>query len=211
MDPEPLGRLFRVEPWRLARRQAAQEEPRAEADRARRRRDEVRQVAERTQVAAPARLGEQRAEVRAARDERLPRGVGPRGDPRLARRDDAPGAVAGEQHTALLQELAHGRHPEGQRRRPIASRKGLRRARRVEPPAPIEHGRRRVARIDLAAGKRVEAAEELHAPLAADHVDLDRLGRARRRGAHDDHGRGRPGLGGHGCGVGHHLLILDRG
>src|SRR5947209_4280635 len=64
MDPEALRRLLRVEPRRLARRQPAEEEARGEADRARLRRHEVREVAERPQVAPPAGLGEPRAEVR---------------------------------------------------------------------------------------------------------------------------------------------------
>src|SRR5207244_4981919 len=46
-DPEALGGLFGVEARRLARRHRAQEEPRAEPDRARPRRDEGGQITRR--------------------------------------------------------------------------------------------------------------------------------------------------------------------
>src|ERR1051325_1783786 len=49
-DPEPLGRLLGVEARRLARRHRAQEEPRAEPDRARARGDEVREIPKRPEV-----------------------------------------------------------------------------------------------------------------------------------------------------------------
>src|SRR5439155_917150 len=102
----------------------------------------------------------------------------------LAGIDRAAARVAREQDPALLEELADGGHPEGERRRvprPEQDRLGLD---GVEPAAAGESGGRAVSWIDLAAGERVEAAEELHGPLAPDHVDLDRLGRSGRRRAH---------------------------
>src|SRR2546426_8324780 len=50
--------------------------------------------------------------------------------------------------------------------------------------------------VHFAAGERIVAAEELHPLLAADHVDLERLGRAARRCAHEEDRRGRLGVGG---------------
>src|SRR2546422_4438282 len=50
--------------------------------------------------------------------------------------------------------------------------------------------------VHFAAGERIVAAEELHPLLAADHVDLERLGRAARRRAHEEDRRGRLGIGG---------------
>ena len=50
--------------------------------------------------------------------------------------------------------------------------------------------------VHFAAGERIVAAEELHPLLAADHVDLERLGRAARRCAHEEDRRGRLGIGG---------------
>src|SRR5206468_12367003 len=50
--------------------------------------------------------------------------------------------------------------------------------------------------IDLPTGKRVVAAKELHSLLAADHVDLERLGRACLRAAHEKDGCCGLGLGG---------------
>src|SRR5947208_2669419 len=48
--------------------------------------------------------------------------------------------------------------------------------------------------VHFAAGERIVAAEELHPLLAADHVDLERLGRAARRCAHEEDRRGRLGI-----------------
>src|SRR5438093_12648949 len=50
--------------------------------------------------------------------------------------------------------------------------------------------------VHFAAGERIVAAEELHPLLAADHVDLERLGRAARRRAQEEDRRGRLGVGG---------------
>src|SRR2546427_4486680 len=50
--------------------------------------------------------------------------------------------------------------------------------------------------VHFAAGERIVAAEELHPLLAADHVDLERLGRAAPRCAHEEDRRGPLGVGG---------------
>src|SRR5262249_22584003 len=62
--------------------------------------------------------------------------------------------------------------------------------RRREAAAPGAHLGRAVLGIYLAAGEGVEAAEESHALLAADHVDLGRRGDTP---ANEEHGGGRPG------------------
>src|SRR2546428_737268 len=62
MDPEPLRRLLREEPGRLPGGHRAEEEPRGEADGARAGCDEVRQIAERTQIAEPALAREELSE-----------------------------------------------------------------------------------------------------------------------------------------------------
>src|SRR2546425_4729115 len=65
-DPEPFGRLLGEEPRLLAGRHRAQEEARREADRARGRRDEVREIAKRAEIAGPALAGDQLGEWRLA-------------------------------------------------------------------------------------------------------------------------------------------------
>src|SRR4029077_18250818 len=68
-----------------------------------------------------------------------------------------------------------------------------------EAPTAGENVRRAVLRIHLAPGKRVEPAEEAHALLPADHVDLSRRLRA---GADEENGgRGLGLCGRHGAGA----------
>src|SRR5207247_1866900 len=67
------------------------------------------------------------------------------------------------------------------RREPMAARRGVTGS---------------VLDVHFAAGERIVAAEELHPLLAADHVDLERFGRAARRRAHEEDRRGRLGIGG---------------
>src|SRR5262249_62053682 len=102
MDPEPFRRFFGVQPRRLPRWRPTQEEPRCEANGARLRGHEVREIAQRAKVTAPAALGEQRAKVRPVADESVAGGISARGDAGLVRIDDAPRGVAREQHAALL-------------------------------------------------------------------------------------------------------------
>src|SRR5574341_704370 len=166
-DPEPLGRLLGEEPGLLVGGRPAEEEARGEADRARARGDEVREVAEPAQVAPPALARDQRAERRRPGHERLATALDSRGDGRLHRVERAARGVAREEDAALLEQLADRGHPEGERRGAL------------------------VLGIHLAAGEGVVAAEELHAALAADHPDLDRLRRAGGGRPHQDDRRRR--------------------
>src|SRR5213078_1291019 len=190
MDPEPFRRLLGEEPRRLIDRCAAEEEARGEADRARAGRDEVRQVPEAAEVHPPALAREQLGERRLPRHERRAAALDPgrdRGHPGVER---VVVAVAREEDAAFFEELADGGHPEGERRRVVVAREDRLGLDRAEPTAARPRARRSVGGIDLAAREGVVAAEELHGPLAADHVDLDRLRRAGRRRAHEHDGRG---------------------
>ena len=94
LDPEPLGRLLGEEPRRLPRRHRGQEEARGEADGARGRRDEVREIAERRHVEIPVHRGEEIGEpprlghegLTHARDQGGDRGLRGGDGPPLARR-----------------------------------------------------------------------------------------------------------------------------
>src|SRR5947209_5651938 len=184
-DPEPLGRLLGEQPWLLARRHRAQKEARGEADRTRGWRDEVREVAKRAEIAVPALAGDQLGERRLAGHERLATALDPVPDRRCCRIERASVFIAGEQNAGLLEELTHRRGPERERRRALVPREDSLGLSRVHPAAASERLRRAVIGIDLAAGERVVAAEELHVAVPPDHVDLERLGRAGRRVPHE--------------------------
>src|SRR5438128_2087928 len=186
VDPDPIGRLLGEEPRRLITGRATEEEARAEANRARAGRDEVRQVPEAAEVAVPSLAREELGEGRLRRHERLAAALDPDGDRGLPRVERAAVAVTHEEDAALLEELTDGGHPERERGRGVVAPEDRLGPDGVEPMAAGERRRRAVGRIDLAAGEGVEAAEELHGPLAPDHVDLDRLRRAGRRGAYED-------------------------
>src|SRR5687768_3111460 len=191
MDPEALGGFLGEETRLLAGGQPAQKEAGGEADGTRAWSDEVREVAEWPQVAAPAFTRENRGERRLLHDERTPRLLDAL---RVVQRrgvHPAAGAVAGQQHAGFLQELAHGGHPECERRRRVVTGETAGGGGDVEAVARAERGRRGIVGVDFPARKRIEAAEKPHRLLAANHVDLGRLGGVGRRVAHDDdRGRG---------------------
>ena len=179
MDPEPLRRLLREEPGRLPGGHRAEEEARGEADGARAGCDEVRQIAERTQIAEPALAREELSE-RCPGHELFPAALDRCHDRGVGGVDGAPARITREQDATLLQELAHGRDPEGQRRD-----LGIRSERAgglvsAEPMAAREAAGHRIVRVHLPAGKGVVPGEELHAVVAPDHLDLERLRRSRR-------------------------------
>src|SRR5437899_97700 len=81
----------------------------------------------------------------------------------VGRVDGAPARITREQDATFLQELAHGRDPEGQRRD-----LGIRSERAgglvsAEPMAAREAAGHRIVRVHLPAGKGVVPGEELHA------------------------------------------------
>src|SRR5262249_59035970 len=123
MDPEPFRRFFGVQPRRLPRWQPTQEEPRAEANGARLRGHEVREIAQRAKVTAPAALGEQRAKVRPVADESVAGGIGARGGAGGLRGDHAPPRGAPGPPAPLLPPPP-GRGPPQHPPRPPPPRRG---------------------------------------------------------------------------------------
>src|SRR2546428_35388 len=122
-DPESLRRLLREEPRLLAGWDRAEEESRREADRARDRCDEVREVSQGPQVAIPpfAAPGERQRSL--AGHQRLATALDPVPDLWRRRIEHASGLVAREQDAALFEELADRRDPERERRSARVSRK----------------------------------------------------------------------------------------
>src|SRR5262249_1411462 len=102
--------------------------------------------------------------------------------------------VAHQEDAGLLDQLAYRSDPERERWVIGGAGENSRGVVHAEAMSAREERRGRVRRIDLAAGERVEAAEEPHALLAANHVDLERLWRVGARGAEQDDGRRGAGL-----------------
>src|SRR5207302_6951200 len=210
VDPEAFRRLLGEEPRRLIAGRAAEEEARAEANWARAGRDEVRQVSEARKVAVPPFARDELGEGRLGGHERPAAPLDPGGDRWITRVDRVTVSVAREEDPALLEELPDGGHPEGERGRGVVTGEDRLGVDARETAAAGDRRRRAVLWIDLAAGERVVAAEELHGPPPADHVDLDRLRRPRRCGAHEHDGR--RGLRLHGRhGRAHGLIIIALG
>src|SRR3989454_9107004 len=105
VDPEPFRRLLGEEPRLLITGRAAEEEARAEANRARAGRDEVRQVPEAAEVAVPPLAREELGEGRLRRHERLAAALDPAGDRGLPRVERAAVAGTPEEDAAPLEEL----------------------------------------------------------------------------------------------------------
>ena len=142
IDPEALGRLLVTEQRALAGRHRGEEEARGEADRARRRRDEVREVAEaeprsRYQPSAARSAANGAASARRSRRMRSTRAA--TAAPRPSTAPPSPSETS-EQHAGLLEQLARGGDPEGERRDPVERRArpggGLGRQARGSAPAP---------------------------------------------------------------------------
>src|SRR5512144_1902587 len=191
IDPEALGGLAAQEARLLARGHRGQEEARSEADGARRRRDEVREIAEGREVQVPALLLEQRVKRRALGGERVPYPLHPIADHRVARIHRPAVDVAADQEPGLFHQLARRGHPEGEWRQAVGGGERGERGRGRDAAAASQRRLAGVGRLDLAAGERVEPAEEAHALLPADHVHLDRA--ARPRADQEDGGGGTRG------------------
>src|SRR5215470_4167545 len=188
LDPEALRRLVVEVAGALAGRHGGEEEARGEADRARGRRDEVREVAEGLEVEIPLALGEERGERCPLRHVRLAHRLDAGERFRSADTHGSSRRVARGKHARLLEELAGRGDPIGERGRPVHRGQKALGFRRRQAAATGAHVWRAVFKIHLAAGESVEAAEEAHALLAADHVDLG--GRGGAGADEEDGGRG---------------------
>src|SRR5919106_2546299 len=202
MDPEGLRRLLREEGGRLIGGDAAEEEARGEADRARGRCDEVRQVAQLAQVALPPLAGEQGGQRRAGH-ELLAQARDEAADSPVVAIDGSTAGVAGEQDAALLQQLAHRGHPERERGTPVVPWKRCLRDVDAHAVAARQGLGGAVGGVDPPARERVVTAQELHGLVAADHPHLEGLGGAGGPLARRLDRRGRLGLDGRGREVWH--------
>ena len=173
LHPEALRGFLGDESGFLAGRDGAEEEARREADRARRRRHEVRQIGERREVREPALGGQDRGERALAADKGPPVALEPGATSGAPAATGPPVGVPGQQHAGLLEDLAHARQPVGEGRhlvRRVADRPrgGLGR----EPAGPAESLVAPVGEVDLAAREGVVAAQEAHVARPADQEHL---------------------------------------
>src|SRR5712691_10356048 len=151
LDPEALRRLLAEESRALAGGNGSEKEACGEADGARGRRDEVREVAKGPEVEVPALGLEERGQGRALGHVRRTKRLDA-----LGGSNRASGLVARRQHARLFEQLARGRHPEGQRWQVVLRRHDPVRFSGGEAAAPGEDFGQAVLGIHLAAGKRVE-------------------------------------------------------